>query len=282
MVRRFVLLICVLGCQETVHDEPDVQVSAPQAAAKAAEVVAEHAGEATSDNTQEPEVAKVADESVEDPIPSKAEIEALVDEFEHTPFDGRARFVLDEQLYRDEFVTCYMDADETQIAGYLKSSVLSVKRAGKPQHFIAAVRRRFEEGFARTPVKTMYFVETKNGLKLDWGATTGFNPVSFAGWRAGGGDSITLRVNAQLGDFVTPAYSNARFSLVIIGCEEEFGDIEGYFTGYAGKGTDIGIQVFELLKDGQKHQLTLKLKNSNWDNAIAASIDAVVSDSWCF
>jgi len=129
----------------------------------------------------------------------------------------------------------------------------------------------------------MYFVETKNGLKLDWGATTGFNPVAFTGWGAGGGGATnTLRVSAQLSDEFTSNYTQLRGNRYAIQCEEEFGEIDGYFTGYAEIRSDLGGKIFELLKDGQKHQLTLTFSRLDRDRAIAASIEAVVSDSWSF
>jgi hypothetical protein len=129
----------------------------------------------------------------------------------------------------------------------------------------------------------MYLVDTQNGLKVDWAANVGYNPVGFKAWAAGGNGFCTLRVEAQLSDHYELAEDVWHYrefqkkTHYSIDCKAYPSDS---FYGYVLKNSDLGKKLFDILKDGQSHKLIVTIKQASKSYVEDVGIIQLVSETW--
>ena len=113
-------------------------------------------------------------------------------------------------------------------------------------------------------------------MRIDWEASIGFNEMSWAAFQAvKPTDPTTFRVEARLDDhyplFGSRFTASTHFSIHLY----PFPD-----WGYVRKNSPTGKRIFEILKDGEEHNLTLKVRflpNTYGGNIV---IDEMVSEDW--
>ncbi len=207
----------------------------------------------------------------------KQAVEKLLVAFEKTPFAERGVYVTDPKEYgelREAYYKGRVIPDEAQ------ATVNSAKRGPKERYLtVVATHKATLDGNKSTWVVDWYIVNTKDGLKVDWGASIGYNPVGFTAWAAGKDETLTLRVEAQLSDFYMGHYENAKDTHYSVKMTEAFGDRLNVFHGYVKKDSKLGKRLFEILKDEQKHKLTITFER-NGTNTNYLGVKELVSESW--
>lgn len=125
-----------------------------------------------------------------------------------------------------------------------------------------------------------YCKKTNDGFKIDWEATTGYNQVSLKTFRANLSTHPTeFRVNATIGNYYSYNYFNANSTHLSV----EISDNENNFIFcYISKSSVEGKKLYEILKDGKKHQLIVGLKvDATEDNSGGIGIiTKVVEEGW--
>ena len=141
---------------------------------------------------------------------------------------------------------------------------------------ISIKENNFNEGnivtaFYRNDI--IYLKKVNDNFLVDWEATIGYNPVSLAAFNTSSiGTTAKLRVNGKLSNSFIGNYSNENYYSI---------NLNGRVTPcvYIGKTSQIGIKLFNLLKDGKSHQIIVELKIV--DNSMTtAIITSFLSDTW--
>lgn len=127
----------------------------------------------------------------------------------------------------------------------------------------------------------IYCKKTSEGFKIDWEATTGYNPISMKTFKAHSNSNTALfRVKAEIGNYYNYNYRNAgdtHWNVNII-------DIDGNSISgcYISKVSEEGKKLYEILKDGKQHYLILEIKIDASDNKSGniAIITKVIKEGW--
>jgi len=128
--------------------------------------------------------------------------------------------------------------------------------------------------------KTYYLKKTKDGYRIDWETSVGFNRMSAAEFHATRPTTpVQFRVLGKLSDYYNYEFKKAKnefWSVSISDGEQNYG------TGYIAKNSTTGDRLFKTLKDGKKHELIVDLVYlPNTESADLFLIAQVVSvDSW--
>ena len=122
---------------------------------------------------------------------------------------------------------------------------------------------------------TYYVKNTREGIKINWEATIGYNEMSWNAFKAlRPTKPVTMRVEETLKSDYMYAFRNTERTHYSIG----LGLLEW---GYARKDSRAGKRLFDILKDGEEHNLVLKIRflpNSSGPTDIL--IDDLVSEDW--
>ena len=125
----------------------------------------------------------------------------------------------------------------------------------------------------------IYYVKnTRDGLKIDWEASTGFNEMSWSGFLALRPTTpMIFRVNAQISDYYNYEFSGAHNTHYSIRLPEVYS-----VYGYARKNSPLGRQLFDILKDGERHNLTLQVRffRNPAPHTNTVIIDKLISEDW--
>ncbi len=194
-----------------------------------------------------------------------------------TPFADRGRYLTDPEEFEKVQETYYKGQsipDEAHV------TVTSVKRGPKADYLTVVARFKISsDGETNTAVWDYYVLVSKDGLKYDWAASTGFNAVPFTTWAVGTDDTLTLRVQAELDDYYNCQYSEAKKTHYSISFEANSGNRSASIHGYVTKGSDLGKKLFDIVKDGQKNKLTVTDERTGKE-ASFVGIKQLVSETW--
>jgi len=127
---------------------------------------------------------------------------------------------------------------------------------------------------------------TREGYKLDWEASLGYNPIKLPVFVAKrDGEPEAFRTSCKLANYYNYEYSKStgtHFSIEIAADGKRI-------HGYVSKETVAGKRIFALLQDGQVHPLTLQIKhigpfgesmNQSQNSGAIVSITNLISESW--
>ena len=127
---------------------------------------------------------------------------------------------------------------------------------------------------------------TREGYKLDWEASLGYNPIKLPVFVAKrDGEPESFRTSCKLSNYYNYEYrktTDTHFSI-------EIAADGGRIHGYVSKETVAGKRIFALLQDGQVHPLTLQIKHigplgesmkQSQNSGSIVSITNLVSESW--
>lgn len=124
----------------------------------------------------------------------------------------------------------------------------------------------------------VYCKKTTDGYKIDWEATTGYNPVSIKAFKAGLAPATAeYRVLAEIDSYYNFSFikaQNTHWSIRLVADES--------LAGYITKSSPDGMRLNEILKDGQAHQLILELTTDPEQGSSGgiAVVNRIVSESW--
>jgi hypothetical protein len=160
------------------------------------------------------------------------------------------------------------------------TTVTSVKTGPKSDYLTVEARHDVTlNGRKHTLALDWYLLSTKNGLKVDWSAGVGYNPVGFKSWAAGTDPTFTLRAEAQISDRYIANYEGEKFSEYSVKLMDKYGDRYDQFHGYIPKNSDVGKKIYEILKDGQRHQLIVTVERASLETTVVR-IKELVSETW--
>ncbi len=211
------------------------------------------------------------------PIPDKESIAKFLTVYQKTPFAERGEYVTDSEEFEKVQENYYKNR---QIVDDVEITVTSVKAHTKADYLTVVAKHKVTlNGIKSTQVKDYYLMKTKDGLKLDWSANAGYNPVGFKAWAAGTDKSLTLRVEVELSDTYYFQYFDAKETHYSISCEEKYGGRSDSFHGYVTKNSALGKKLFDIVKDGQKCKLTVAIERTGSETRVVG-IKELVSETW--
>lgn len=124
----------------------------------------------------------------------------------------------------------------------------------------------------------LYYVKrTPDGYRIDWEASLQDNPMSWKAYMAQRPlKPMIFRVAANLASYYNYEFSNAQpgyFSIKL--------DPYAFLYGYVKRGSKSGKRMYEILKDGETHHLTVKIRYlSDRSDDGTVLIDTLISESW--
>ena len=187
---------------------------------------------------------------------------------------NRARFVLDPKTALPRMQKFY---EERNLSGIEVKELSRIDGGGDPKpgkygKYRAGYINR--KGDKNTSIH--YVKNTRDGMKINWEATAGYNELSWNTFKASRPTKpVTMRVEAVLDDYYNYAFANAERTHYSIRFRLE------RVSGYVRKDSRLGRRIFDILKDGEEHNLILKIRflpNSSGPTDIL--IDDLVSEDW--
>ena len=186
---------------------------------------------------------------------------------------GRARFVLAPKMALPRMEKFY---EEYNLSGTEVKELSRIDGEGDPKpgkygkYRAGYINRR---GYKNTSI--YYVKNTKDGFKIDWEAAIGYNEMSWKAFKVSRPTKpVTMRVEAVLDDYYNYAFANAERTHYSI----HFG-LERV-SGYVRKDSRLGKRLFDILKDGEEHNLVLEIRflPNSYGNVVL--IDDLVSEDW--
>ena len=123
----------------------------------------------------------------------------------------------------------------------------------------------------------VYYVKRseKNGYKINWQASLGINEMPRNVYTAQRSmEPMQFRVTATLSDYYGHEFKNKRMWYWSI-------NLSNWLYGYVRKDSKIGRRMYELLQDGQNHNLMVKIRfisETGYGNAVV--IEDIISEDW--
>jgi hypothetical protein len=118
--------------------------------------------------------------------------------------------------------------------------------------------------------KAFFVVNTNHGMKIDWEASTTYNPLSFKALKVEQPlDPIKMRVIAELSDYYNFDFLKSQGTHFAIKLKEP--QTYEYVDAYINRDSDDGKALYSKLKDGEAHPVIVKikyLKNSESSNNV--------------
>ena len=126
--------------------------------------------------------------------------------------------------------------------------------------------------------RTVYLKKTSGTFKIDWEATAGYNPVSLTTFKAMlSATPEKFRVYATLGSYYNFDYSEAQRTHWNVSIEDN--SSENIDACYVSKTSAAGTTIYNILKDGKKHQMILEIKIDD-PKGRTAIINRFISEGW--
>lgn len=208
-------------------------------------------------------------------IPSKEAVIKLLNEYQKAPYAERGKFVVDRKGFED--------VQETYYAGRVpvdavSTSIISIKPGPKENYFTVVASHTAQIGARKDSANlTYYLVQTPSGLKLDWSSMTGQNAMTLKAWGSSNDKSMTLRAEIKIDDYFTIIYPKGTYYCFAL-ITRNTGSQEMIW-GYAETKSELGKQLFDMLKDGKAKNVTVEIKKTNND-ASFVDIKSLVSETW--
>ena len=107
----------------------------------------------------------------------------------------------------------------------------------------------------------LYYVRsTKNGFKIDWASSVGHNDFPLVKYfETNPKEPKIFRVNAEIGSLYIDEFADFKEKYYNLDIRES----TPYETcwGYVAKESEAGKKIYEIIKDGNKHKITV---NCSW------------------
>jgi hypothetical protein len=208
--------------------------------------------------------------------PDKVALGTLLKTYLSTEFEAREKYVVDAADFKAGQEAYFKGAS---LAEDVQVTVTKVKKCEKANWYevTATVKGKVLDR-ATASVSSFVVAEAKDGFKVDWGASSGYNPVPYKTWVAGKDGEVTLRVEAELSDYYGYEWRAAKETHYAIRCREESLSATP-FTAYIARDSADGKKLHELLKDGEKHRVTVAIQRTGTESAVAG-MKSLTSASW--
>ena len=181
-------------------------------------------------------------------------------------WEDRCNYVLNNEIVKPFMKNKYQDNYKT--ASILKEDI-SIQGNGY---------RNGDVFKALVKDMVIYIKKIENTFKIDWIATTGTNDITYAEFQnLGLNVAKEFRVVAEISYDSDPMdqkyFPKSSYYCVYI-------RNLGVGLGYISKTSEHGKKIFNILKDGKKHQLILELMLTSKNNEFNITINKLVKDGW--
>ena len=123
---------------------------------------------------------------------------------------------------------------------------------------------------------TVYLRKIENAFVLDWEATVGFNPTPLKVFSGNKSKTPTVfRAQCSLGDYYNFDFRNSVDTHLNLLCQIED---QRYNTVYVPKQSLAGRKIYQILNDGNKHDLIIEIKYSE-DN-FSLIVTNFIQEGW--
>lgn len=211
-----------------------------------------------------------------------AVLDKMVKDYMAARLEDKPRFVMDPERVRP-----LMEAYASTVRGSKPRSITTRfvgKRASPVEWYLVQASGLTALG-SRTSAD-FPFRRTSEGFKIDWEAFVGYNPTPLKVFMAERPDSaFVFRVECELADYYNFAFSGAKDTHLSVSLREY--NPNSFAHGYVSKDSPDGKRIHQLLRDGQRHKLTLELRHVGPDGILidragssVVSITRLVSESW--
>ena len=189
---------------------------------------------------------------------------------------GRARFVLDPKTALPRMEKYY---EESNLSGIEAKEVSRIDGEGDPK---PGEYGKYRAGYIYPggyKITSIYYVKnTKDGMKINWEASAGFNEMPWNTFKASRPTKpVDMRVEASLSDYYNWGFRAAQRTHYSIRFKDR------HIWGYVRKDSSLGKRLFNILKNGEKHSLVLSIRylpNPRYPNSEVTLIDKIVSEDW--
>ena len=191
--------------------------------------------------------------------------------------EGRLPFIMDPEKNRKPMET---RNKESQF-NYSSISVTSISPIkGHLDGF--EVKASFKMG-EQTATPSYFVRRTKDGFKIDWAASVGHNDFPLVTYfETNPKEPKTFRVSAELGSLYAGEFADHENAYYNLDLRESVPPETCW--GYVVKESDAGKKIFEILKDGNKHKITVELQLVTPSGKAArfhtCTITKLVSETW--
>lgn len=128
-----------------------------------------------------------------------------------------------------------------------------------------------------------FIIPTNKGLKIDWQSSVGYNPVKLNVYKASKPSNTTiLKVVCKISDYYNHGYRNKIDDYYSIECSSNEPNSLDLLYGFISKKSEDGKRIYEILKDGNYHNLTLALQYNykSEESSDVVEIKKIVSPNW--
>ncbi len=184
-------------------------------------------------------------------------------------WEDRLSFVLNAELVKQQMKEYYSTYYQPSI---VKKNEVFVKGTSIKNNQV------FEVNISSS--KVVYLKKVNNTFKIDWLATVGYNDIPIKTLKATLSTLPTeIRVYATLGSYYNYNYAGAQSTHWNIYISDNDDTINGC---YINKKSVDGKKLYDILKDGKKHQIIVDVViDSSQDNsADTAVINKLVKEGW--
>lgn len=158
-------------------------------------------------------------------------------------WEDRLPFVINSEAMKPLMAEAYRDEFNSYS---IEKSQISVPGSNFP---ISKTFKVFVDG------NTVYIKKTKDGFKIDWEATTGYNPKSIAAFKSEKSTiPTTFRTTLKLNDFYWDSYGLTKSNFLSLRMDE----VGSCFFSTSNSGI---TELKKLLADGKEHQLIIEAQH---------------------
>jgi len=212
----------------------------------------------------------------------KDAIKKVVESYYKSDYHVRYKFVRNGENMKAEMERFYANRPETKLE-ITKTDIQTTKINDHAFTTVSTMEgtsngKPFKQKGLRTYVR-----KVQGDWLVDWHATTGQNSIRLKTFRAvKPTDETVLRMTAEISDYYNFQFSNTKQTHWSVRLTENkslpAADVLSIH-GYVAKDSAIGKELFDLLKDGEKHEITVAVKTNGREGTVA-EITKFVSKNW--
>jgi hypothetical protein len=202
----------------------------------------------------------------------KVKIRDLCTKYATAAYADRYLFVCDGEAMRDKMRGFYRG----QLVGSPEGVVVNECVCIDKERSVYEVDVTLKRGLFQA--SRMYYArKTADGYLIDWPPTAGFNETPIRAYvSTNSRDVQVFRVEAKLSDFYSFEYADAKPTHISLSLY----DGTELLTAYVSRDSELGKKVFSLLKDGNEHNVTLRVSPGSNESNRYVELAGIVSESW--
>ena len=206
-----------------------------------------------------------------------AAIKALITTYLATPLDQKFKYVVDGEQLRTVMAQYY--AQFQKPGAVITTTINSITYISDSAAIADTIAVTNNARKTTDNLLSVYVRKHDNIWLIDWRANSGWNPIRLKVFNATTpSDEFTFRVFAELSASYYGPYSHSQDTHYSIRLKDTSAEL-AFVQGYANKTTRAGEKLFDILKDGNAHRITVLIQCNDRQSGTVDILD-VVSDTW--